>query len=199
MIKLLLLFLFLQFISPTLQDRLHCNYSRQCNSEYSIIKIHNLLLVPWNWTFIQYLKWRLRKVGWWEFDMTGSHSCLAPVKHAEPCSNEPSSWDERWKEFIDLYISVAPSSIRIHSRHGALLNLITFLIVQLTSNPKDNIKYLFAVALTTVALLRCRNLSFPLLTLSERVKLGLRAKSRKRSDWMQETSVLYEDKELWPN
>lgn len=97
---------------------------------------------------------------------------------------------------MDLYISVAPSAIKIHSRHGALLNLITFLIVQLTSNSKDNIKYLFAVALTTVALLRRRNLSFPLLTLSERDKLGLRAKSRKRSDWMQETSVLYEDKEL---
>lgn len=98
---------------------------------------------------------------------------------SEACSTlleASSSQDERWWEFMDLYILVAPSSIRIYFRHGALLNPITFLVVQLISNPEDNIKYLFAVALTTVALLRLRrNLSLPPLTLSEGVELCLRA------------------------
>lgn len=53
-----------------------------------------------------------------------------------------------------------------------LLNPITFLTVQPTSNPEDNLKYLFAVALTTVALLRLRpNLSFSFLSVSEGVEL----------------------------
>lgn len=148
----------------------------------NIVKTHYLLLVPRHRILIQYIERRRREVLWWDTTAVG---CLAPARRATPCLHEPSSWDERWKEFMDSYVSVASSSIRIHSRHGALLNPITSFVVQVTSNPKDNIKYLFAVALTTAALLRLhRNLFFPRLTLSGRVKLCLRAKSRKRSDWI---------------
>ena len=82
-------------------------------------------------------------------------------------------------------VPVAPSSVRIHPQHGALLNPKISLILQLTSNPQNNIRYMFVEALTTVVLLRLpRDLPFPLLILLERVKLCLSAKSRKRSDWM---------------
>ncbi len=94
-------------------------------------------------------------------------------------------------EGADGLVHFCSTFLRFYSRHGAAPNPSTFFVIELTSNPQDNIKYLFAVALTTVTLL-----SFSPLILSK-VEICFRAVSSP-TGW-QETSVLYEDKELWPN